>query len=214
MSRHSTGENNGPSTTEEEELLIEELQKVLAGFIEANPEAWAPIVSAWSLDNLGRMSSKWSSKISGPPSTLLHDKLSSWLSCPAARCLLELAAACLSTLLTSTDTEACVSSLLDTSVRHSPHFDWVVAHLGSCFPHTVTSRVLSLGLREFAVVASANPGSAELSLSKNPKLVSVVNILSHLGTTHPIQLEEAVQEAVKVNIYVLGSTVDCLFRLA
>ena len=47
----------------------------------------------------------------------------------------------------STDTEACVSSLLDTSVRHSPHFDWVVAHLGSCFPHTVTSRVLSLGLR-------------------------------------------------------------------
>ena len=47
----------------------------------------------------------------------------------------------------STDTEACISSLLDTSVRHSPHFDWVVAHLGSCFPHTVTSRVLSLGLR-------------------------------------------------------------------
>ena len=70
VSRHSTGDgNNGPSTTEEEELLIEELQKVLAGFIEANPEAWAPIVSAWSLDNLGRMSSKWSSKISGPPST-------------------------------------------------------------------------------------------------------------------------------------------------
>ena len=70
VSRHSAGDgNNGPSTTEEEELLIEELQKVLAGFIEANPEAWAPIVSAWSLDNLGRMSSKWSSKISGPPST-------------------------------------------------------------------------------------------------------------------------------------------------
>ena len=96
------------------------------------------------------------------PSRLLHEKLSSWLSCSAARCLLELAAACLSTLLTrrefffstsetlscsSTDTEACISSLLDTSVRHSPHFDWVVAHLGSCFPHTVTSRVLSLGLR-------------------------------------------------------------------
>ena len=125
----------------------------------------------------------------------------------------------------STDTEACVSSLLDTSVRHSPHFDWVVAHLGSCFPHTVTSRVLSLGLRyplcflvfqeviysarEFAAAASTNPGSAELSLSKIPKLVSVVNILSHLGTTHPIQLEEAVQEAVqvKLEIFRLGQNV-------
>ena len=53
--------------------------------------------------------------------------------------------------------------------------------------------------REFAAAASTNPGSAELSLSKIPKLVSVVNILSHLGTTHPIQLEEAVQEAVQVN---------------
>ena len=69
VSRHSTGDGNNPSITEEEELLIEELQKVLAGFIETNPEAWAPIVSAWSLENLGKMSSKWSSKISGAPST-------------------------------------------------------------------------------------------------------------------------------------------------
>ena len=119
-------------------------------------------------------------------------------------------------------------SLLDTSVRHSPHFDWVVAHLGSCFPQTVTSRVLSLGLRfsfntswyfdchvssnrEFAAAASTNPGSAELSLSKIPKLVSVVNILSHLGTTHPIQLEEAVQEAVQVKLKIFSQllTTSC-----
>ena len=37
-----------------------------------------------------------------------------------------------------------------------------------------------------------------MALSKIPKLVTVVNILSHLGTTHPIQLEEAVQEALQV----------------
>ena len=39
VSRHSTGDGNNPSITEEEELLIEELQKVLTGFIETNPEA-------------------------------------------------------------------------------------------------------------------------------------------------------------------------------
>ena len=27
-----------------------------------------------------------------------------------------------------------------------------------------------------------------------PRLISVVNILSHLGSTHPVQLEEAVQD--------------------
>ena len=63
--------------------------------------------------------------------------------------------------------------------------------------------------REFAAAALTNPGSAELSLSKIPKLVSVVNILSHLGTTHPIQLKEAVQEAVqvKLEIFRLGQNV-------
>jgi integrator complex subunit 5 len=37
-------------------------------------------------------------------------------------------------------TEICVSSLLEASVRHGPHFDWVVAHVGGCFPDTVISR--------------------------------------------------------------------------
>lgn len=32
---------------------------------------------------------------------------------------------------------------------HSPHFDWVVAHVGSSFPHTVITRVLSCGLKDF-----------------------------------------------------------------
>ena len=84
-------------------------------------------------------------------------------------------------------------------MRHAPHFDWVVAHLGSCFPHTVTSRVLSLGLKDFAASAAGSPGSAEMSLGK-PRLVSVVNILSHLATTHPIQLEAAVQELVQSSL--------------
>ena len=46
-------------------------------------------------------------------------------------------------------TEACISVLLDTSVRHSPHFDWVVAHIGGCFPDTVINRVLTVGLKDF-----------------------------------------------------------------
>lgn len=40
---------------------------------------------------------------------------------------------------------------IDVSVLHSPHFDWVVAHVGSCFPKTVVTRVLSCGLKDFYV---------------------------------------------------------------
>ncbi len=41
------------------------------------------------------------------------------------------------------------------SVRHSPHFDWVVAHIGGCFPDTVINRVLNVGLKEFCQSAES-----------------------------------------------------------
>ena len=68
---------------------------------------------------------------------------------------------------------------------------------GAFLPHNFVLHLIFL-YREFSAAATSNPGSAELALSKIPKLVTVVNILSHLGTTHPTQLEEAVQEALQV----------------
>ena len=46
-------------------------------------------------------------------------------------------------------TLACINVKLYSSVstKHAPYLDWVVAHLGSCFPHTLIKRVLSLGLK-------------------------------------------------------------------
>lgn len=37
----------------------------------------------------------------------------------------------------------------DMSVLHSPHFDWVVVHVGSSFPETVINKVLSVGIKDF-----------------------------------------------------------------
>lgn len=37
----------------------------------------------------------------------------------------------------------------DMSVTHSPHFDWVVVHVGSSFPETVITKVLTCGLKDF-----------------------------------------------------------------
>jgi len=138
--------------------------------------------------------------------------MSAWLGCSAARVLLDLAADCLAKLMDSkvdtkmentvdymmSDTESCVAALLETSVKHTPHFDWVVAHIGSCFPHTVTHRVLSVGLKDF--ITASKEGEGEVTLTKVPRLLSVVNILSHLATTHQTDLQTAVHTLVSSSL--------------
>lgn len=62
-----------------------------------------------------------------------------WLGSNAMRCLLGLAALCFSKLY-SKDTDDCIATLLSTFVQNSPHFDWVVARLGGCFPLKVISK--------------------------------------------------------------------------
>lgn len=62
-----------------------------------------------------------------------------WLGSSAMRCLVGLAASCFGKL-NSDETEDCIASLLNTYVQNSPHFDWVVARLGGCFPLKVISK--------------------------------------------------------------------------
>ena len=96
------------------------------------------------------------------------------------------------------DTESCVAALLETSVKHTPHFDWVVAHIGSCFPHTVTHRVLSVELRDY--ITASKEGEGEVSLTKVPRLLSVVNILSHLATNHQTDLQTNVHSMLSFSL--------------
>lgn len=79
--------------------------------------------------------------------------------------------------------DACVDALLDTSVQHSPHFDWVVAHIGSAFPGTIISRVLACGLKDFCSHGAKDQGHMDKG-SRVPKIGSVVGILGHLAAHH------------------------------
>lgn len=83
----------------------------------------------------------------------------------------------------------CVS---DTSVKHSPNFDWVVAHVGSCFPKTVITRVLSCGLKDFCQNKSYEQGC------NSPKLRSVVGILGHLAGSHSEDIQKALLDLFNV----------------
>lgn len=83
--------------------------------------------------------------------------------------------------------DACVNALLDTSVQHSPHFDWVVAHIGSAFPGTIISRVLACGLKDFCSHGAKDQGLVVMGGDKGsrvPKIGSVVGILGHLAAHH------------------------------
>ena len=199
----------GSSYSYEEEEIISGMSRTLSRLISISPSPWAPIISSWSLEVLGKLSSKWSLKVCGK-SNYLPEKLSAWLSCPVTRVLLDLSADCLSRLMDSTcetgemggpasstmsDTESCVAALLQTSVNHNPHFDWVVAHIGSCFPQTVTQRVLSVGLKDFVeAYEEAGPNvSGDQVLMRLPRLSSVQNILSHLTVSHITHVQAAVQ---------------------
>ena len=92
------------------------------------------------------------------------------------------------------DTETCINALLETSIKHSPNFDWVVAHVGSCFPHTVITRVLSVGLKDFCQIKSYEQGS------NSPKLRSVVGILGHLAGSHSNDIRSAILEMFLVSV--------------
>ncbi|KAM4722521.1 neutral alpha-glucosidase AB isoform 3-T3 [Rhinophrynus dorsalis] len=168
-----------PQSTPGLDEVTQEVQRVLEEFIRLNPKAWAPLISAWSIELMGQLSSKHAGRQGMPHSASLNELLQLWMSCGATRVLMDIYTHCLSTMIGSCP-DACVDALLDTSVQHSPHFDWVVAHIGNSFPSTIISRVLSCGLKDFCTHSSA----AEAPDKRVPKLGSVVGILGHLSSRH------------------------------
>ncbi|XP_066574976.1 integrator complex subunit 5 [Amia ocellicauda] len=187
------GGRGGMSVSLGLEDVIQEIHGVLSEFIRLNPSAWAPLVSAWAIDLMGQLSSKYSGHLGVPHAASLNELLQLWMGCSATRSLMESYAQCLAALIGSCP-DACVDALLDTSVQHSPHFDWVVAHIGSSFPNTIISRVLSCGLKDFcahaqhsevgqAPSAGATPPLSD-KVGRVPKIGSVVGILGHLASRH------------------------------
>lgn len=180
----------GPSLDD----IVQEIQAVLSEFVHLNPKAWAGLVSAWSIDLMGQLSSKYAGRHGVPHASSLNELLQLWMSCKATRTLMEIYTQCLSSMI-STCPDACVDALLDTSVQHSPHFDWVVAHIGSSFPNTIINRVLSCGLKDFCVHGTAAPdlllfpGSAAAD-KRVPKIASVVGILGHLASRHSESIKQ------------------------
>lgn len=66
--------------------------------------------------------------------------------------------------------------------------------MGSCFPNTVITRVLSVGLKDFCMNKSYDQGTI------SPKLKSVVGILGHLAGSYVDNIRCAILDLFKVRI--------------
>ena len=51
-----------PTPSEHDEAIVSEIHTVLCNFVANNPEAWAPIMSTWSLELLGEISTKYAGR--------------------------------------------------------------------------------------------------------------------------------------------------------
>ncbi|KAJ8405167.1 hypothetical protein AAFF_G00321580 [Aldrovandia affinis] len=213
------GDNGiGSSGSSGLEDVIQEIHTVLSEFIRLNPKAWAPLVSAWAVDLLGQLSSKHAGRRGAPHSSSLNELLQLWMSCTATRSLMESYSQCLAAMLAWCP-DACVDALLDTSVQHSPHFDWVVAHIGSSFPGTIISRVLACGLKDFCThgyqgIASPEIPSQQVPPSHTaadksnrvPKIGSVVGILGHLASRHSDSIKKELLRLFQESLSPVQST--------
>ncbi|XP_071154916.1 integrator complex subunit 5-like [Mytilus edulis] len=198
--------------------IIQDACGVLFNFIKTNPAAWAPIISSWSLELLGHLSGKYSTHRGVPHSGSLNELLQLWMTCKPTKSLIEVATECFAAMVKGAP-EVCVDSLLEASVKYSPHFDWVVAHIGSCFPTTIITRVLMSGLKDY-YQHGGKPGEGHMSSDdKMPKMASAVGILGHLASKHGQDIRNALMKLFEASLtaeseMIRKTTIPFLLKLA
>lgn len=116
---------------------VEKLHKTLLEFIKhpVLTHVWSPILVHWSLEVLGDLSSKH-----GRSKYQINENLKAWMCNNSGSKVADVASECISRL-NEDQTDNCISHLLDLSVRHGSHFDWVVAHIGSNFPQVYSTTI-------------------------------------------------------------------------
>uniref|UniRef100_A0A0C9QQX7 INTS5 protein n=2 Tax=Fopius arisanus TaxID=64838 RepID=A0A0C9QQX7_9HYME len=168
-------------------VTVPEIHGVLSEIVEESPAAWAPLVATWSLDLLGKLS--WTySKRSNPPSLTINDDLKHWLSFRTTRILIDLSARCIR-CLSEPEADSCMNVLTESITSYYPFFNWVVAHVGTCFPNLVINKVLLWGLKDFSETGSQQSSPRTLS--------SVVGILGHLAGSNFYDIRESLLSLFK-----------------
>lgn len=125
-----------------------------------------------------------------PSDAGINDYHKHWLGFRTTRILIDISARCIK-YLTDNEAESCMNVLTESIAGYNPYFDWVVAHIGSCFPNLVIKKLLLWGLKDFSVTGVEKN-------SQNILLNSVIGILGHLAGSHFYDIKEALLDLFKV----------------
>ncbi|KFB53498.1 AGAP003159-PA-like protein [Anopheles sinensis] len=158
---------------------VHEIHEALELLVTEGPSAWCPLISSWCMQLLGDICKKHGRR--RPPD--IRGACNLWLGCTTVRYLVSLSALCLEKL-NEAEVDGCIGELLTIYGTHSPHFDWVVARLGGCFPLKAISSMLSVGLTRFTGVQASE---------------SEVEILSYLGMAHENDLRFAIKSILELD---------------
>ncbi|XP_065095747.1 integrator complex subunit 5 isoform X2 [Ochlerotatus camptorhynchus] len=167
-------EKNIPDASQDDDA-IQEIHETLERLVTNGPPAWSPLISSWCLRLLGEICDKNSRR----RQLDIRTSCNLWLGCNAIRCLVGLTALCFSKL-NEQEVDACITGLLNTFAQYSPHFDWVVARLGGCFPSKVISKMLYCGLKRFT--------------GEYDQVDSEVEVLSYLAAANEEDLKQSLKE--------------------
>ncbi|XP_043288264.1 integrator complex subunit 5 [Venturia canescens] len=171
------------------DTIIPDVHATLVQIVDENPEAWAPLIASWSLDLLGKLSCSFAKRGNLMNDLQISDYLRHWLMFRGARILVDLSAHCIRRLGDSA-AESCMNALTESISSYTPYFDWVAAHVGSCFPSMIITRLLNWGLKDFCVTGMQKS-------EHNQVLNSVVGILGHLAGSHFYEIKTALLELFK-----------------
>lgn len=169
-------------------MICEELQNLL---VRKETYSCNLICIFCSSFSAGKLSCSFAKRGNLSSEAQINDYLRHWLMFRAARILVDLSAHCVRCLPESA-AESCMNALTESISSYNPYFDWVVAHVGSCFPSMVITRLLNWGLKDFCVTGIQKP-------EHNQVLNSVVGILGHLAGSHFYEIRTALLELFKAS---------------
>uniref|UniRef100_A0A6P8HBP7 Integrator complex subunit 5-like n=1 Tax=Actinia tenebrosa TaxID=6105 RepID=A0A6P8HBP7_ACTTE len=169
------GSNSTPDVVDADlDNALHRVCDVVRNFVNINPSSWALLICQWCFNLLGDLISKFDQKRGVSLTLSFSEGFHKWMSFPPVQMLMGIATHCCSKLVVN-NPDICMETLLQISMKYSPHLDWVVAHIVSHFHDVIVKKLLSTALKDYA--ATFNDESEEKSV-----LVStVVQVLGYLS---------------------------------
>eukprot|EP00794_Sanderia_malayensis_P016095 gene16095-17716_t len=173
------------------DILVRNIQEILAGFVKSNCDAWAPQISRWSINLVGELCSQYG-VLRAFKTLPIDERMQLWMNCEASRILIEISVTCFAKIIEDKP-DLCVEYLLETAAQNSPFFDWIIAHICCCFLDVVPYGILSHALQAFSMQAK----NAEMIIN------CVTRVYNYLLNQHGRVLQNAVLDLFKDSVAAL-----------